>query len=323
MARILQPSLRPLPRTVKPFPAETTSSYLTRLAHANRLDPKALRFYITGHRLSISPFPVDKLAAVSGLPARTLRYAIPDLAIGYGPTHDDYPNATGFPQRKADDGPPCRLCVLARGITMPVRCWKRPEGVICQRHRLWIGPGAVTSQPDLSTHPDILAHKTHLRLVRRHGRDTVALDFAVADHICRRWHEHGQNDAAFRDRMLTFHGPGWQPSPASATTAAAIYPQAVALTRLLASPRWMTLASSAHPDQQGLFADELRRTVAPGYPWPPATRPADPLGTWIYEHYMSGYSPYLFRYHSWPAIGAGPLPGQTCFPVPSGLLPGR
>jgi hypothetical protein len=135
----------------------------------------------------------------------------------------------------------------------------------------------------------------------------VALDFAVADHICRRWHEQGQNDAAFRDRMLAFHGPGWQPAPASAaTTAAAIYPQAVALTRLLASPRWMGLASSADQDQHRLFVAELRRTVAPGYPWPPLTRPADPLGTWIYEHYMSSYSPYLFRYHDWPVPGAGP-----------------
>ncbi len=302
MARILPPVLRPLPRTVKPFPAETTASYLTRLAHANRLDAEALRFYITGRRRRTPPFPVERLAVVTGFPARTLRCALPDLGIGYGPLDDDHHNGAGLPQRKADDGPPCRLCVLARGITQPVRCWKRPENVVCLRHRRWIGPGAGTTQPDLSGQPDILqAHKRHLRLVRRFGRDAVAFEFAVADHICRRWHEHHQHDAAFRDRMLAFHGPGWQAPPASPTVAAAVYPQAVALTRLLVSPYWRALSSPAHPDQQALFIAEVRRTVAPGYLWPQPHRPADLLQSWISEHHLpGGYRPALFRYHSWP-----------------------
>ena len=43
MARILRWSCAvPLPRTVKLFPGETTTSYLARLAHANRLDAEAL-----------------------------------------------------------------------------------------------------------------------------------------------------------------------------------------------------------------------------------------------------------------------------------------
>src|SRR5262249_10308094 len=35
------PLLQPLPRLVKPFPCETTASYLGRLAQANRLDAEA------------------------------------------------------------------------------------------------------------------------------------------------------------------------------------------------------------------------------------------------------------------------------------------
>jgi hypothetical protein len=304
MARVLPPVLRPLPRIVRPFAGETIASYLARVAHANRLDAEALRFYITGHRRRTPPFPAGRLAAVTGFPARTLRYALPDLGIGYGPLDDDHHNGAGLPQRKADDGPPCRLCVLARGITQPVRCWKRPENVICLRHRRWTGPGAGADQPDLSAQPDILqAHKRHLRLVRRFGRDNVAFDFAVADHICRRWHELRQHDAGFRDRMLIFHGPGWQASPASPTVAAAIYPQAVALTRLLVSPGWQALSSPARPDRQQRFIAEVRRTVAPGYLWPQPPRPADPLATWITERYLpGGFSPFLFRYHSWPVL---------------------
>jgi TniQ len=307
MARILPPALRPLPRTVRPFPGETTASYLARLAHANRLDTEALRCYITGHRRRTPPFPAGRLAIVTGFPASTLRHAIPDLGFGYGALDEDHHNGAGLPQRKQDDGPPCRLCLLARGIALPVRCWKRPEDVICLRHRRWTGPGSETGQPDLSAQPDILqAHKQHLRLVRRFGRDSVAFEFAVADHICRHWHEQHRHDTAFRDRMLAFHGPAWQASPASPTVAAAIYPQAVALTRLLVSPHWRAMSSPAHPDRQARFIAEIRRTVAPGYLWPQPYRPADPLDIWITEHHLpSGYRPALFRYHSWP------LPGRS------------
>lgn len=312
MARIHPPVLRPLPRTVKPYPAETIASYLARLAHANRLNTDVLRFYITGNHRRTPPFPLGRLATVTGLPASTLRYALPDLGFGYGPLDQEHYNGAGLPQRKADDGSPCHRCVLARGIAQPVRCWKRPEDVVCLRHRRWIGPGAETGQPDLSAHPDILqAHKRHLRLVRRFGRDTVAFEFAVADSICRHWHGQHQHDARFRDRMLVFHGPGWQASPASATVAAAIYPQAVALTRLLASPHWRALSSPGHSDRQALFIAEVRRTAAPGYLWPQPCRPADPLDIWITEHHMLGHHPALFRYHSWPAFPADQL---TCGP---------
>lgn len=44
MARVIA---EPLPRHVKPFPQETIASYLRRLAHANGLDPEAVRAYIT------------------------------------------------------------------------------------------------------------------------------------------------------------------------------------------------------------------------------------------------------------------------------------
>jgi hypothetical protein len=163
MARIAPPVLSRLPRTVRPFAGETIDSYLARLAHANRVDATALRFYIAGRRNRFPPFPADRLATAAGFLASTLQRAIPDLSFGYGPLHHDRHNGAGFPEHKADDGPPCDLCVLARGITMPVHCWKHPEDVICLRHRRWTGPGSRTAQLDLSAQPDITqAHKRPL-----------------------------------------------------------------------------------------------------------------------------------------------------------------
>jgi hypothetical protein len=79
MARVSPPLLQPLPRQVKPFPAETSASYVARLAHANRLDAEALRYYITSDRRRSPPMPAARLAVVTGIPAQVLRYAIPDL----------------------------------------------------------------------------------------------------------------------------------------------------------------------------------------------------------------------------------------------------
>ena len=193
-----------------------------------------------------------------GFPVRVLGYAIPDLGLDRG-RYAQYYNGSGLPQRRGDDGLACRLCVLARGITEPVRCWKRPENMVCLRHRLWIWPGHNDDQPDLSAQSAVLqAQRQHLRLVRRYGRDMVAMEFATADHICREWHERGRHDVGFRERMDIFHGPGWKIRPTDATVAAAIYPQAIALTRLLISPFWR---SRQRPGQGG--AATLRRGGTP------------------------------------------------------------
>lgn len=289
-----------LPRMVKPYQAETTLSYLARLAHANRLEVEWLRFYLSGSWSHAVAVPAGRLAAVAGFPARVLGYAIPDLGLDRG-RYAQYYNGMGLPQRRGDDGLACRLCVLARGITEPVRCWKRPENMVCLRHRLWIWPGHNDDQPDLSAQPAVLqAQRRHLRLVRRYGRDMVAMEFATADHICREWHERGRHDVGFRERMEIFHGPGWKVRPTDATVAAAIYPQAIALTRLLICPFWRSLSAPSNKAGLERFAEEVRRTVAPGYVWPQPSRPADPLEGWVTERRLSRQRPALITYHTWP-----------------------
>lgn len=192
-------------------------------------------------------------------------------------------------------------CTLARGITETVRCWKQPENVICLRHGRWISPWTGEGQPDLSACPDILrAHRQHLRLVRRLGRDAVAIGYAYAEHICHHWHEQRQHDDAFRRRMHMFHGPDWAVARADPTVAAAAYPQQVALTRLMASPYWQAQARSDNLRGQELFVREIRRTVAPGYLWPLPHRSADPLHQWIVHRRPYDPPAALVNYRRWP-----------------------
>lgn len=274
----------PLPRHVSPFPAETLDSYLRRLAQANHLSPEALRGYIAGGRRN-RPVPLSQLAIFAGVPVSTLKHAIaaPDggkprtLYIGEIPVH---PHPAG---------PACRLCALAHGATQPVWCRAHPEQVICLRHRRWIRSATATAQPCLDNQPDILqAHVQHLRLVRRLGREQVMLGFAAAEHICRQWHAQRQHDEELRRRMRIFHGSDQLLPAHDPTIAAAAYPQVVALARLLASPHWRSLATDPPDAGEPPLALEVRKTVAPGYKWPPSRSSTDPLYRWITrEHWQS------------------------------------
>jgi hypothetical protein len=289
------PLPRPLPRQVKPFPRETIESYLSRLARANRLDAETLRFYIAGRKGRSAPVPVARLAAIANLPGASLRYAIPDLdPAGSGPAR----SLPGVTKRHRNNGSACRRCVLARGSTGSVQCWKPPEDVVCLRHRRWIGAQRGEDQPDLSAQPGIVqAHKRHLRLVRHFGRDKVAYAYAAAYEMCRQWHNQFAYDGDFYQRMQVFHGPGpWAVSPDHPTISAAIYPQAVALTRLLASPYWQAQAASGISGQQR-FAEEARRTAAPGFPWPQPGMPRDPLCQWIRDSGSYARSVWMI---TWP-----------------------
>jgi hypothetical protein len=102
--------------------------------------------------------------------------------------------------------------------------------------------------------------------------------------------------------MRIFHGPGWRVPPASPAIAAAIYPQVIALTRLLASPYWLSLAASGDDASQERYYRELRQTVAPAYAWPQPFPSADPLHRWLAGHRLSQHPPAAFAAHSAPAL---------------------
>jgi len=182
----LTAGLRPLPRTIPPYRNEVLSSYLCRLALANRLDPDALRVHLTGQTRKTAAVPAERLAVLCGRPAAALRHAIPELT-----TPGDSANPGGSPPGRTL-GLACQLCAVARTAHDQVWCWRGDEEVVCHRHRRWTGGGPggrAFRQPDLSTQPDIVrAHTRHRRLVRRHGRQAAAVAFTAAAAICRTWH---------------------------------------------------------------------------------------------------------------------------------------
>jgi hypothetical protein len=278
MTAVLELAPRSLPRQVRPFHGEILSSYLERLAHANRLDPQALRRYIAESRRGWK-VSADRLAAVSGVAAGAFERAIADL--------DGFPLAGTYYYRTIAIHPQvsaaaCRMCAAARGITQLVICWKPAERVICLRHRRWTGSNKTGHQPSLDRHPDILrVHRQHLRLVRRFGRDQVTLGFEIAAEICRHWRDQREYDEEFSRRLGIFHGPDWRLSPADPTVAAAAYPEVVGLTRLLVSPYWRALAVSYSSHGRSLFQQEINRAVAPAYRWPQPSFSKDPLHRWI------------------------------------------
>jgi hypothetical protein len=95
--------------------------------------------------------------------------------------------------------------------------------------------------------------------------------------ICLRWHESLHHDEGFWRRLTIFHGRISRISGDDPTVHAVTYPDIVALARLLASAYWMSVAVSGRLRCQQLFAEEMRRTVAPRYEWPQPPGSWDPL----------------------------------------------
>lgn len=287
IAIFLEHPLIPLPRPVKPFPGETVSSYLGRLAHANHIDADALGRRISGTRQA-RVIPVERLAIVAGMPVLTLERAIADLDGAVPARSNSYDYSRSIDFHLETSGRACQLCAYARGASGPVTCWKPAEKLVCLRHLRWIGSDGQL-QPSLDQQPEILkAHRLHLRLVRRYGREEVAAGFTAAVYICRKWHGWREHDEEFNQRLEIFHGPTWRLHQLDPTVEAAAYPQVVALARLLTSPYWKGLAFNSSPAGQARFAQELTRTVAPNCQWPPSPGSKDPLHQWLIGDGLSG-----------------------------------
>jgi hypothetical protein len=256
---------QPLPRPVRPVQDETITSYLYRLCQANCLNQQALCRRVQEHRTA--PIHVGLLATLSGQRPEALRYAMLELCTSQQLASM---HVTGRPRPGAISTFKCRLCTHRRQVTDWVRCWRRSEDVVCHHHRRWTA-GDDGGDLDLASQPDILqANRRHRRLIHRYGRRTVFNAFAQASEICNKWIERHRFDdhADLRRRMRLFFGPGWRGDFSQPAMSAALYPQTVGLTRLLASPYWRPLAVR---DQAGneAFVAELRRTVQPGYSWNP------------------------------------------------------
>jgi hypothetical protein len=121
-------------------------------------------------------------------------------------------------------------------------------------------PGAPVRHPQGIQAPSSASPMARLAADRLRGRDRR--------HDRRQWIEQREHTAGFDTRMAAFHGTTWAVSRLHPTVDAAIYPQAVPLTRILRSPHWLAAGTCGEYRCQQQFGDEVRRTVAPAYRWP-------------------------------------------------------
>ncbi|TVZ05050.1 hypothetical protein EAS64_10540 [Trebonia kvetii] len=250
----LRYTFRPLPRACTPLPGETVSSYLRRLASANLMDRETRRTLVTGAcRQAAGPRPAV-LSRLSGCPERTQRRALPELASpapGAGARRASLPGRwPGLPALQ------CRT--VRRG---------RRTGVARPGRRAVPAPPPVDhrSRPNRAAAPARRAARDTDRVPRLAAAGPRARAYAVID----AWRASGSYDYTrtdgFSERIGRFLGPGWSVYISSPFVAAAKYPQAVALTRLLASPHWTDLVTGDHT-RAGRPAGERSALGAPALP---------------------------------------------------------
>ena len=268
---------RPLPRQVKPLRDEVLSSYIGRVAAANYLPFGVVLDLLYQHRPGTGDGPsaqVRWFAAVTGLDPATALMALPELHAGcWDPDHPLPLNGRPVPHL-ARRARPCRHCAAVHGADLDVgaQVWASVENNVCRAHQVWIGPGAsdYDRQTDLRAHADITAAQTrHNRLTRRHGRHETFTAFVDAREIWTtlEW-VHGYTTE--RDQRIRRH-PGTDPDDLDYDDPlhhAAIYPETVALTAILASPSWRKTALARAPGDREPFHAEFTRRVTPHHPQP-------------------------------------------------------
>jgi hypothetical protein len=272
---------RPLPRPVRPLRDEAMSSYISRLAAANHLPYGVVLNLLWQHRAGTAADPLARLrwfTAVAGLDLAAAMMALPELRTGLPSPGRPLPLAGRPVPHLARRAPPCRYCAAAHGAApdpgTSTQVFASAENNVCQAHQTWIGPGNSDDgrQPGLRGCPDITTAQTrYYRLVRRHGRRETFNAFLDAREI---WTTlewlHGydtERDQRIRQLRRTGTRPGGL-DYGDPLHHAAIYPETIALTAILASPHWRKTALARAPGDREPFHAEFTRRVTPRHPQP-------------------------------------------------------
>ena len=255
-----------LPIPAAPARHETLASYLTRLAALHGLPPRELWEPVSTRRPGTNRRDVlpDRLATLVGRHPQHLAQALPEL-------RDPQPDWTAWRHRPQPGCPRCD----ARHDGGRVHRLLQHHRYVCTRHRYWIGPPdahqPATPLDDPQLHDIVRAQRRHLRLLPRHGTaatfDAVLTGLLICGHL---WADR-RNDSleawrrwTHRSRYLIPVGREFTAFSASRLFAA-VYPEAVDLAQVIASPSWRNLAAG-DAEQQKLFLSEIgRRLGEPDY----------------------------------------------------------
>ncbi|MGJ5805961.1 hypothetical protein ACSCB1_43830 [Streptomyces europaeiscabiei] len=229
--------LRPLPRSVTPFPNETLDSYRHRLAAANQL-PHFRAVRTPSRWLLCQLDELERLELLSGLPRRTLLWAIPELRH-YDPDVAPQPSDPyrGFIRRA------CDLCSWRSGSSgEPVYVHIRGfHDNVCIRHRRWLACGKEEPgrQIDLEHAPEVVRAQIALnRLELKYKGQLLGLCYQLCERF---WSEIDHRALVRKDSESTFEriyrpDPDQLPNrfgPVQRFRRAAAYPRIALLTQLV------------------------------------------------------------------------------------------
>ncbi|MFC5031833.1 hypothetical protein C8250_002695 [Streptomyces sp. So13.3] len=300
--------IRTLPDPVPPARHEIPPSYISRLATLHGLDVNGLWLQITqpvypgaGRRVVVP----GRLAALTGRSVHALAGAMPEL-------RDPAPNWEMF-RHQPQTG--CHLCDARHPGGQVVRLL--PHHVyVCLRHSTWIGPPDIDHPAvDLTRFPEIIdAQRRHLLLLRRYGwaatYDAVLTGLMICAHI---WSPDGRPTPfgswdTWDDRidvLIPFDRKKQDYVDYSTSRLfAAVYPEAVALAPLIASPFWRRLAGGTEAEQARFLAEVAGRVT---YPYSPTDRGGDAVAHWALADSWRPPSRPLTTYT--PGRVRGTLPG--------------
>jgi TniQ len=256
-----------LPIAVAPARHETVASYLTRLAAMHGLDPRELwePFSDPQPGTRRRTVHVDRLAAITGRRVEQLALALPEL-------REPAPNWAAW---RHQPQPRCPRCDARPEAAQRPGCC-RTTATSAPGHSYWIGPpdaGQPATPLGWQLADIVPAQRRHLRLVRRHGFASsfgaVLTGFLICGHL---W---GDQQKTLIDAWYQWTLRGQVPHPGELGTRrvqfsasrlfAAVYPEAVDVAALIASPAWRRLAAG-DAEQQQRFLTEIRlRLGRPDY----------------------------------------------------------
>ncbi|MFD7911368.1 hypothetical protein ACFV30_11630 [Streptomyces sp. NPDC059752] len=257
--------LRRLPDPVPPARHEITASYIARLARLHGLDINALWRCLTereasgGIRRIVVP---ERLSVITGRTVHALSGALPELRH----PQPDWAMFRHQPQ------PGCPHCNAKHPGGEVVRIVPHHR-YVCTQHRLWLCPSDADGHTTpLHALPEVVqAQRRHLRILRRHGWAVTYDAVLTAILICGQlWSRpENENGGAWHDwvRRADILIP-----PDTAETAfsvarlcAVVYPEAVALAPLFASPYWRQQAHKSTWDRRLFNTEIARRLRHPDY----------------------------------------------------------
>jgi hypothetical protein len=235
-------ALRALPVRLRPFPAETTGSFLTRLGHANSIpiphllqlagiQPPDVRSFspATDDQRGWSEATPDRIAVLAGRPLASLQAALPAMA---GPAASDPSSSTSASGGQLMRA--CPHCTAAKNIEETVLVRGRPQDYLCMRHRLW---HRGLNNIDLAVVPEVVrAQRRHQRRMSWHQAADIARAHHDAEEIISVWQD-DEDCPALTDRWLErrhrFTG-GYAPADPD-STAVVTHPELLTVVQILLS----------------------------------------------------------------------------------------